>query len=65
MMAENRAVLDISKTQLAALLGTIPETLSRGFNKLSKAGLMTAQGNVIHLRDRERLAQKAGELRDN
>ncbi len=61
----DRAVLDVTKTQLAALLGTIPETLSRGFSKLSREGLIVSQGNVIQLCDREGLAQQAGELPNN
>jgi len=56
----NQVVLEVTKTQLAALLGTIPETLSRGFHKLAKEGLITIEGNIIHLRDRAGLAEKAG-----
>ncbi|NEQ99731.1 MAG: winged helix-turn-helix domain-containing protein, partial [Cyanothece sp. SIO2G6] len=52
--------LDITKGQLAALLGTIPATLSRALYKLSQDGVITTEGNVIYVRDRaalERLAQ--------
>lgn len=47
--------LDITKSQLAALLGTIPETLSRVFYKLSSDGLITIHGSEIQLLDLERL----------
>ena len=43
--------LDIPKSQLAALLGTIPETLSRVFYKLSSEGLITIHGSEIQLLD--------------
>ncbi|NBD33531.1 MAG: cyclic nucleotide-binding domain-containing protein [Cyanobacteria bacterium] len=56
----DQVVLEVTKTQLAALLGTIPETLSRGFHKLAKEGLITIKGNMIQLRDRAGLAEKAG-----
>jgi len=45
----NHVELDITKTQLASLLGTIPETLSRVFAKLSQEGLISIQGSRIHL----------------
>ena len=41
--------LPLSKGQLASLLGTIPETLSRIFNKMSSQGLIEVQGSDIHL----------------
>ena len=41
--------LPLSKGQLASLLGTIPETLSRIFNKMSAQGLIEVQGSQIHL----------------
>ncbi len=43
--------LDIPKSQLAALLGTIPETLSRVFYKLSSEGLITIDGSEIQVLD--------------
>ena len=39
--------LPISKGQLASLLGTIPETLSRIFQKMSGQGLITVNGGEI------------------
>lgn len=43
--------LKISKTQLAGLLGTIPETLSRILNKMAGKGLIDVQGRKIKLLD--------------
>jgi CRP/FNR family transcriptional regulator len=51
--------LTITKTQLASLLGTIPETLSRIFGKLSKEGLIELDGPRIRIRDRQRLEELA------
>lgn len=48
--------LDMTKTQLAAFLGTIPETLSRVFAKMSQDGLIAIEGSRIKLLNRERLA---------
>ncbi|HEY9607473.1 MAG TPA: Crp/Fnr family transcriptional regulator [Allocoleopsis sp.] len=47
--------LDMTKTQLAAFLGTIPETLSRVFAKMSQDGLIAIEGSRIKLLNRERL----------
>ena len=44
--------LPISKGQLASLLGTIPETLSRIFAKMSAQGLIDVQGRRIRLLNR-------------
>jgi CRP/FNR family transcriptional regulator len=48
-------VLDISKGQLASLLGTIPETLSRIFARMSEEGLIRVEGRTIQLLDRKGL----------
>jgi CRP/FNR family transcriptional regulator len=50
-----QVTLDIPKGQLASLLGTSPETLSRIFAKMSEEGIIQVQGKVITLLDRERL----------
>jgi CRP/FNR family transcriptional regulator, dissimilatory nitrate respiration regulator len=50
--------LEISKGQLASLLGTIPETLSRIFSKMSEEGLIAVDGRTIRILDRERLADR-------
>ena len=47
--------LDMSKGQLAALLGTIPATLSRALYRLSSEGIIAIDGARIELRDRDRL----------
>jgi CRP/FNR family transcriptional regulator, dissimilatory nitrate respiration regulator len=44
--------LDIAKSQLASLLGTIPETLSRIFTRLSQNDLIRIQGPKIVILDR-------------
>ncbi|PIE69784.1 MAG: transcriptional regulator [Deltaproteobacteria bacterium] len=49
--------LDIPKGQLANLLGTVPETLSRIFAKMSDQGLIRVEGKTIHLLDMERLEE--------
>jgi CRP/FNR family transcriptional regulator len=43
--------LDISKGQLASLLGTIPETLSRIFAKMSAQELIRVEGKELYLLD--------------
>jgi len=50
--------LGISKGQLASLLGTIPETLSRILTKMSREGLIKVEGKTITILDREALAMK-------
>ena len=50
--------LEISKGQLASLLGTIPETLSRIFAKMSEEGLITVEGKTIRIVDREGLTDR-------
>ncbi|MEG4166014.1 Crp/Fnr family transcriptional regulator [Microcoleus sp. S13_C3] len=47
--------LDVTKTQLAAILGTISATLSRAFSHLHDKGLITINGSQIELLDRDRL----------
>ena len=56
--------LDIAKTQLASLLGTIPETLSRILTKMNKKGLIETNGPSIKILDLEGLEDLAeGEVR--
>ena len=57
--SEEAVTLGISKGQLASMLGTIPETLSRIFAKLSGQGLIKVQGPKIALLDREGLEDLA------
>ena len=51
--------LAISKGQLASLLGTIPETLSRIFTKMANQNLIRVQGRKIELIDRMALEDLA------
>ena len=56
--------LNIGKAQLASLLGTIPETLSRIFKKLSEGGYIESKGSQIRILNREGLeALASGEER--
>jgi CRP/FNR family transcriptional regulator len=52
--------LNISKGQLASLLGTIPETLSRIFAKMTEQNLIAVKGRTIRLIDLQGLAAVAG-----
>lgn len=58
--------LHISKAQLASIIGTIPETLSRILNRMSTRGLIDVNGREIRLLDRDQLAALAehGRLAD-
>ncbi len=62
LLEEQRATdsveLEISKGQLASLLGTIPETLSRIFAKMSDEGVIAVDGKKIHILDRAALTAK-------
>lgn len=51
--------LDITKTQLASLLGTIPETLSRILGRMNKRGLIETEGPRIRILDMEGLKELA------
>ncbi|MGA1826200.1 MAG: Crp/Fnr family transcriptional regulator, partial [bacterium] len=57
--------LDISKNQLASLLGTIPETFSRILTKMKNEGIIEPDGrNNIRVLDKSRLEHLAnGESR--
>jgi CRP/FNR family transcriptional regulator len=61
---DNVITLNISKGQLASILGTIPETLSRIFAKLSAQNLIRVDGRIITLLDRDGLEDLA-EYRQN
>ncbi|MCL1979675.1 MAG: Crp/Fnr family transcriptional regulator [Proteobacteria bacterium] len=51
----DKVVLDIPKGQLASLLGTSAETLSRIFGKMADDGLIRVEGKTIVILDPERL----------
>lgn len=55
---EDCVELEISKGQLASLLGTIPETLSRIFAKMTEEGLIEVVGRRINILDRRGLEAK-------
>ncbi len=62
--AADAVTLEISKGQLASLLGTIPETLSRIFARMSGIGLIEVDGRKIALLDPAGLRELAdGETR--
>jgi CRP/FNR family transcriptional regulator len=48
----NQVSLPISKGQLASLLGTIPETLSRILGRMAQQGLIEVNGRTIRLLNR-------------
>ena len=50
-VTEEMVTLPVSKGQLASLLGTIPETLSRILSKMSMRGLIAVDGREIKLLD--------------
>ncbi|PIE71797.1 MAG: transcriptional regulator [Deltaproteobacteria bacterium] len=59
-VAQSDAIqLSMTKNQLAALLGTIPETLSRIFSRMSEKKLISVDGRHITLLNRDALEQVA------
>jgi len=62
--AGEAVTLNVSKGQLASLLGTIPETLSRIFAKLSGQNLIRVEGPKIKLLDRRGLEDLAEYSKD-
>lgn len=59
-----RVELDVTKTSLAAELGTVPETLSRALRRFADAGLVLREGKRIVLVDEGSLRLIAGGLAD-
>ena len=55
---QDKVVLDIPKGQLASLLGTSSETLSRIFNKMTEEGLIRVEGKAISILDAQRLRER-------
>jgi len=51
----DRVKLDVTKGQLANLLGTIPETLSRTLARMVRGGLVRTEGSRIEILNREGL----------
>lgn len=52
--------LGLSKTQLSAAVGTVPETLSRAFQQLRHSGAVETHGRKVHIKDRAVLERMAG-----
>ncbi|WP_320044739.1 Crp/Fnr family transcriptional regulator [uncultured Desulfobacter sp.] len=48
-------VLPVSKVQLASLIGTTPETISRGLKKIEQAGFIKTDGKTIVIIDHQGL----------
>lgn len=57
---EQTIELEVSKSQLSAAVGTVPETLSRAFQQLTRAGAVRTAGRRIHIRDVALLERAAG-----
>jgi CRP/FNR family transcriptional regulator len=56
--------LGVSRVELAAELGTVPETLSRAFAALSDEGVIASDGRIVTVLDMDALAAHAcGEAR--
>lgn len=53
--ARDIIILNLTKGQLAAAMGTIPATLSRAFYRLSREGIIAVNGSKIEILDRDRL----------
>ncbi len=53
--SNEKVTLDIPKGQLASLLGTTPETLSRIFAKMSADGIIKVSGRAIKIVDMDKL----------
>ncbi|RLB18157.1 MAG: Crp/Fnr family transcriptional regulator [Deltaproteobacteria bacterium] len=56
---EDLVTLNISKGQLASLLGTVPETLSRVFARMNTQNLIEVEDRRIAILDRDRLTDLA------
>jgi CRP-like cAMP-binding protein len=57
--SEQTVDLGVSKTELSAAVGTVPETLSRAFQQLSRSGAVETQGRKVYIKDRALLERVA------
>ncbi len=57
--------LDLTKTQLASLLGTIPETLSRILSRMQRSGIIEVKGSRIEIKNRMELENISGLTEDD
>ncbi|MDP1993445.1 MAG: Crp/Fnr family transcriptional regulator [Syntrophales bacterium] len=55
----NRLELTITQRELAKILGSTPEALSRAVRKMSNAGILAMDGRTIRILDREALEELA------
>ena len=51
--------LGVTRVELAARLGTVPETLSRAFHALQDEGIIESHGQRVHVLDREGLIARS------
>lgn len=63
-MGRGEVDLELSRAQLAALFGTVPETLSRAFQSLARRGAISADRRIVRIEDRQVLEQQAWLQRD-
>jgi CRP-like cAMP-binding protein len=61
---EEYVELDVTKTSLAAALGTVPETLSRALRRFVDAGLVASEGRRIYILDENSLRLIAASSKD-
>ena len=54
--------LPMKKAELAKLLGTIGETLSRNLKQLQDEGMITVEGHTIHIKDKSCLKEELGDI---
>jgi CRP-like cAMP-binding protein len=54
--------LPMKKTELAKLLGTVSETLSRNLKQLQEEGLIAVEGNTIQIKNKSVLRKELGEI---
>ena len=52
--------LEVSKTELSAAVGTVPETLSRAFQQLTASRRGGDHGRRVSIKDRALLERAAG-----
>jgi CRP/FNR family transcriptional regulator, dissimilatory nitrate respiration regulator len=54
--------LDIPKALLSNVIGTIPETISRVFSKMTAEGMISVEGRKIHLLNKKRISEVSSGL---
>lgn len=62
---ETTVELPVSKSQLASNLGTVSETLSRSFRKLSDEAMIVVKGKSIEILDRARLTELSSTYKES